>query len=83
MLQFLMRIYSAPFRLLAWGMVLYQANRQRLRVFMERPQARLLYRVLILMTLIGWLLIGLLTWNSGSDDLSNYLRQLAPWIKQP
>ncbi len=82
MIQFLMRIYAAPFRLLARAMGIFHANRKRVREFMERPQARWLYRVLILLTLIGWLLIGLVTWNSGNDDLGRFIRQLAPWINQ-
>ncbi len=82
-MQFLERVYLVPLRLLARGISIYLANRERLRVFMERPQARRVFKALIMLTLIGWLLVGLVTWNSGTDVLGDYLRQQVDWFKQP
>lgn len=82
-MQFLKRVYLLPLRLLAWGIGIYQANRERLRVFMERPRARLVFKALIMLTLIVWLLVGLVTWNSGTDALGDFIRQQMEWLKQP
>jgi len=46
-----------------------------LRVLLDRPLAGALVRAVVVATLLGWLLIGLLANNTGEDALGDFIRQ--------
>jgi len=74
-------IYTAPFALLALGVGVYQANRQRLRVALAKPKSRLLIRGLVIVTFGAWLLIWLLAGSRESNRLDRFLQETLPWLQ--
>jgi len=76
-------MYLAPLRWLDLAIINFHKNRMWLRALLERPLAGALVRVVVVATLLGWLLIGLLASNSGEDALADFIRQQLSHLSPP
>lgn len=52
-------LYATPLRLLALGYDLYMANRGHLKSLMARPRVAQVFRALVVLTAVLWLLVFL------------------------
>ena len=71
----LQRAYTMPFRLLAIGIGIYQLNRNRVRVLLDNPRAKLIIRSLVIATIFAWLIIWWIAGNPDSNELDKFIQE--------
>ena len=75
LIKALQRAYTMPFRLLAIGIGIYQLNRNRVRVLLDNPRAKLMIRSLIIATFFAWLIIWWIAGNPHSNELDKFIQE--------
>jgi hypothetical protein len=83
MLDWLRELYATPLRLLASLMEIYTANRGRLKAWMAKPRVTRVFRALVLLTALAWLLIFLFAGDEHGERLDQAFKELGSYRPIP
>ncbi len=75
LIKTLLHGYTMPFRLLAVGIGVFQLNRNRVRVLLDNPRAKLIIRSLIIATFFAWLIIWWVAGNPQNNELDKFIQE--------
>lgn len=75
-MNWLKELYFAPFRVLAVGVRIYVANRNRLTAFTAQPRVKAVLKGAVVVTALGWLAVWLFAGDEYRGRLTEAVKGL-------